>query len=126
MKRLLFPIRIARLSFLSRSIAAIAFDMLATHFSYLLPLSLSLDGWVILSYSLSLVLFSTWMFAAVVPRCRDAGLSPWRSLSLFLPIWNVIFLVLLFVMKSSNLSGLKEPIQLPEPTAGLAPGRGSS
>ena len=118
MKRLLFPTRIARLPFLSLSIAAVALDMLATHFSYLLPLSLSLDGWVILSYSLSLVLFVIWMFAAVVPRCRDAGFSPWRSCALFLPIWNVIFLVLLFVMKSTNLSPLKEPIQPPQTTTG--------
>ena len=117
MKRVIFPTRITRPGFLLRSVIALALDLLASHFMYLLPLSLTVEGWVRLIYGISSTLIVVWLFTAVIPRCRDMGFSAWASCMLFVPIANIVFFLMLFTKKGAAIAPKEEPInQPPQPT----------
>ena len=98
---LIFPTRSSRSVFLFHSILAIALDMLSHHLIFLLPLNLTAESWAWLLNGLTCAWAVIWLFAAVVPRCRDMGFSSWTSCVLFLPVANIVFFVMLFVKKSA-------------------------
>jgi uncharacterized membrane protein YhaH (DUF805 family) len=99
-----FPHRIARLSYLLRTLALSAMATpMARRFDEGYTQAQGAGPLVILGVGVVAILIY-WVAAVVVPRCRDLGMAWWISLVAFVPLLNLLFAVCL-VWAKSRVSG---------------------
>jgi hypothetical protein len=86
---LLFPRRIARVSYLCRTVALVVVAGLLVAFG--VESRMESDRIEVRDLAAALVLLGYWLFFIILPRCRDLAMSGWFTLLVFVPGVDIFF-----------------------------------